>query len=184
MTTEEETMPTQTQTLTVPDVAYRGPSFPAERVEVRALDTELVADAPEDERVEVICLVDSFSQRLNVRRQRRKLEEEGIEIPDRFAERCRGDRFLLDAEDFARLHAAGAVVAPAELEVDKDLDERVAELEAERQEVERKRQEAREKARKRAEEIARRAVYGDRAEEPKDGEEREPTAEPGAAEAP
>jgi hypothetical protein len=148
--TKETEMPEST--LTVPDP--RGGT-----VVVGSLDTARVPDCPEDQRVEVICRVDSFSQRLNARLGLRKAEE-GSRIPDKFAERHHGDRFLLDAEDLPRLLSCNAVSLPSELEVNKELDQRLAELEAERQEVEQKRAEAAEGARQEVERARAEAAQG------------------------
>ncbi|MEK6272446.1 MAG: hypothetical protein AABM42_07335 [Actinomycetota bacterium] len=130
---------------------------------VGPLDTHRVPDCPEEERIEVVCLATDFSQRLNARLGLRKAEE-GDRIPDKFAERVPGDRFLLDAEDLPRLLSCNAVVLPSELEVNKELDQRLDELEAERQEVERARAEAAEGARQEVEREREEAAEGARQE--------------------
>jgi hypothetical protein len=148
-TSDPETPP---PTLTVSD--GRGGT-----VVVGPLDTHRVPDCPEEERVEVVCLAGWFDQRVNARLGLRKAEE-GRRIPDKFAKRGIGDRFLLDAEDLPRLLSCNAVALPSELEVNKELDQRLTELEAERQKVEQKRAEAAEAARQEVERARAEAVQG------------------------
>src|SRR2546423_7759317 len=104
-TTKETEMPEPT--LTVSDT--RGGT-----VVVGPLDMHRVPDCPEEERVEVVLLATLFSQRLNARLAVQRLQE-GNRIPDKFAERRVGDRFLLDAEDLPRLLSSNAVALPSEL---------------------------------------------------------------------
>ncbi|MEK6328254.1 MAG: hypothetical protein AABM66_12140 [Actinomycetota bacterium] len=115
--------------------------------------TELVCDAPEDQRVEVVLAVDSFDQILNRRFHAQKLVE-GVNVPLRVAERHRGERFELDQLDLDRLLTSESVELPNEAEDRAALDARVAELEAERREVEAEHERKREADRERALEIA------------------------------
>ncbi|MEK6271381.1 MAG: hypothetical protein AABM42_01875 [Actinomycetota bacterium] len=145
-TTEEATMPTQP---TVPGVRRDEP------VTVKPLDTVNIPDAAENEREEVVCLVDSFEQILNARFAEAK-HRVGVDLDLELFTRTRGDRFWLDVRDLPRLLQIGGVATPEQLTADDDLDAEAAELEARRAEVERERVERREKLRRRLGENAER----------------------------
>lgn len=101
-------------------------------IQVRPLDTDLVPDAPDEDRREVVMLADSWQQRLNARGQLSKLENDGVRLPDKRVERTRGDRFLVDVQDLPRLLACEVVALPADLDAESDFNARAAELEAQR----------------------------------------------------
>lgn len=119
-------------------------------------------DAPEDQQVEVLLRADSFNQYTNARAREEK-GAVGIQLPQHLRKRVKGDRFMLDVADLSRLLAAEAVELPQDAEAFEELDQRVADLEAERAKLEAERETRRAEIQQKAEGLGGEHLHSERA---------------------